>query len=399
MAKKGIKHAKYSEEFKIKVVFEYLNGEGSFRSLALKYNISAKSTVYDWVKIYEKSGIIGFKEETRGRSKTDGTRKGRPKTNFLSLEEQIKYLKMENEYLKKLQTLQEERARISKYQIISQMKDTYSIAALCKVAKIQRSGYYMWLIRKNNINPNDKINLKVSELMIKAHKESKGTYGVERLWLYVNRNLDIPINHKRIYRLQGLLELKTVIRKKVYYKNYTPAKICENILQREFNADKPLKKLCMDVTYIPVNSTCSRFIYMNAVKDLFNGEIVAYDLSLQNDSKLISCTLSKLSTLPLEDNCILHTDQGAVYTRVPYFEKLKEKRITASMSRRGNCWDNAPIESFFSHFKSESIYLTKTRDYEILINEIHDYIKFYNEKRIQKKLNGLSPVEFRTKTA
>lgn len=279
------------------------------------------------------------------------------------------------------------------------MKETYSISALCKVAKIQRSGYYMWLYRKNNHNNNDEINFKVSELMIQAHKESRGTYGLERLCIYVNKNLDIPINHKRVYRLQGLLELKTVIRKKVYYKKYTPAKVCENILKREFKANKSLEKLCMDVTYIPVNSASSRFIYMNAVKDLFNGEIIAYDLSLRNDSSLISSTLSKLLTLPLEDSCILHTDQGSVYSRVAYFEKLKENRITPSMSRRGNCWDNAPIESFFSHFKSESIYLTKTRDYETLINEIHEYIKFYNEKRIQKKLNGLSPIEFRTKTA
>ena len=136
-----------------------------------------------------------------------------------------------------------------------------------------------------------------------------------------------------------------------------------------------------------------------AVKDLYNGEIIAYDLSLKNDVSLVNSTLSKLFKLPIEKGCIIHTDQGSTYSRVAYCEELTEKNFNVSMSRRGNCWDNAPIESFFSHFKSESIYITETKDFESLISEIHEYIHFYNNKRIQKKLNGLSPVEYRTKTA
>lgn len=365
----------------------------------IRNNMGLKSDaqVMAWTNKYLEQGENAFDIDMRGKSL--GERRGRPKTKFLSLEEEIKYLKMENEYLKKLQALQKKNIKTSKYEIIYQMKKSYSITHLCKAARLQRSGYYSWLNRKNNININDQINIQVSELILKAYKESKGTYGIERLHLYVNRNMSIPINRKRVQRLKSILGLKSIIRKKFYYRKYNPSKVCSNILNREFQAKKPLEKLCMDVTYIPVSNCNSRFIYMNAIKDLYNGEIVAYDLSLRNDVALVNSTLLKLFKLPIEKGCIIHTDQGSTYSRVAYFEELKAKKINVSMSRRGNCWDNSPIESFFSHFKSESIYLTETRDYGPLISKIHEYIDFYNNKRIQKKLNGLSPVEYRTKTA
>ena len=359
--------------------------------------LKSDAQVIRWTKKYLEIGETAFDIELRG--KKSGAGKGRPKTNFSSLEEENKYLRMENEYLKKLRALQKKNIKINKYEIIYQMKKSYSISHLCKTARLQRSGYYSWLNRQNKISINGQINTQVSELILKAYKESKGTYGIERLYLYVNKNMSIPINRKRIQRLKSILGLKSIIRKKFHYRKYNPAKICSNTLNREFQAKKPLEKLCMDTTYIPVNNCNSRFIYMNAVKDLYNGEIIAYDLSLKNDVSLVNSTLSKLFKLPIEKGCIIHTDQGSTYSRVAYCEELKEKNFNVSMSRRGNCWDNAPIESFFSHFKSESIYITETKEFESLISEIHEYIHFYNNKRIQKKLNGLSPVEYRTKTA
>lgn len=369
----------------------------SLSDIVKSMGLKSDSQVSVWTKKYLSQGESAFDIDLRGKCAT--IKKGRPKTKFSSLEEELKYLRVEVEYLKKLRALHQIKAKINRYDIIYQMKDKYSIISLCKVARLQRSGYYSWLKRKNSICANDQINIQVSELILKGYKESKGTYGVERLHLYVNRNMAIPINRKRVQRLKSVLGLKSVIRKKFYYRKYNPSKICSNILNREFQAEKPLKKLCMDVTYIPVNNCSSRFIYMNAVKDLYNGEIIAYDLSLRNDIALINSTLLKLFKLPIENGCIIHTDQGSTYSRVAYCEELKSKNFNVSMSRRGNCWDNSPIESFFSHFKSESIYLTKNRDFEFLVAEIHEYINFYNNIRIQKKLNGLSPVEYRTKTA
>lgn len=362
-----------------------------------QFNLKSDSQIVSWTKKYLELGDCAFDVENRG--KASGFGKGRSKKIFSSLEEEIKYLKMENEYLKKLRALQKQSPNLNKYNIILEMSSTYSILNLCKTARLNRSGYYKWLKRKTYLSKNDQTNLVVSELILKAYSESKGTYGLERLHLYVNKYMSTPINHKRVYRLKKLLGIQAVIRKKFIYRKYRPEKIAKNILNRNFTATKPLEKLSMDVTYIPVSNCNSRFIYMNAVKDLFNGEIVAYDLSLRNDVELINSTLSKLYKLPLKRNCILHTDQGATYSRKIYIEELKKKKIQVSMSRRGNCWDNAPIESFFSHFKSESLYLSKSRDYDKLITEIKEYIDYYNNKRIQKKLKGLSPVEYRTKTA
>ena len=387
---------KYTKETKIKVAKMRIEGY-SIPDIRKSNGLKSDAQVLAWTNKYLEQGEKAFDIDMRG--KNSGKKRGRPKTNFSSLEEEVKYLKMENEYLKKLQALQKKNIKINKYEIIYQMKKLYSIFSLCKAARLQRSGYYSWLNRKNKTSINKQINAQVSELLLKAYKESKGTYGIERLHLYVNRNMTIPINRKRIQRLQSILGLKAIIRKKFYYRKYNPSKICSNILNRDFQAEKPLEKLCMDITYIPVSNCNSRFIYMNAIKDLYNGEIVAYELSLKNDIKLVNSTLSKLFKLPIEKGCIIHTDQGSTYSRVAYCEEVKEKNFNVSMSRRGNCWDNAPIESFFSHFKSESIYITETKEFESLISEIHEYIHFYNNKRIQKKLNGLSPVEYRTKTA
>jgi transposase InsO family protein len=190
------------------------------------------------------------------------------------------------------------------------------------------------------------------------------------------------------------LGLSSVIRKKVYKHKFKPAEVAQNILNRDFIADKPLKKLCMDITYIPLDKRSRSFLYMNAVKDLYNGEIIAYDLSLHNNTRLVDNTLKKLFRIGVSNECILHTDQGFQYTRKQYCSQLLDNNIIQSMSRRGNCWDNAPIENFFGHFKSELIYLVKTSDVLELTELIHQYIKFYNNERIQIK-TGMSPVEYR----
>ncbi|HGM3867998.1 TPA: IS3 family transposase, partial [Clostridioides difficile] len=166
--------------------------------------------------------------------------------------------------------------------------------------------------------------------------------------------LDTPINHKRVYRLMKELGIKSIIRKKVYRRKFKSYEIYDNILNREFRANQPLEKICMDITYIPIGK---KFLYMNVAKDLFNGEIVAYEISTKMDTKLVNNTVNQLINMNLAKDCILHTDQGSQYTSRSYSKRLKDNGIIQSMSRRGNCWDNAPIESFFSHFKSELIYL------------------------------------------
>lgn len=274
------------------------------------------------------------------------------------------------------------------------MANKYNISSLCKLVGISRSGYYKWLSRCKKITDRDNQNKIIKQHILDLHKKYRGTYGRKRICIYLNKILPFAVNHKRIYRLMKELGIQSVIRKKVYKHKYKPSNVADNVLNRDFSARKPLEKICMDITYIPISNSSQRFLYMNVAKDLFNGEIIAYDVSSRNDTILVKNTIDKLTKMNLSDNCILHTDQGFQYTRKQYSTQLKENSIKQSMSRKGNCWDNAPIESFFSHMKSELLYLVDTKNPNEITKLIDEYIYFYNNERIQIK-SGMSPVEYR----
>nr|WP_250675723.1 IS3 family transposase [Paeniclostridium ghonii]MCM0167851.1 IS3 family transposase [Paeniclostridium ghonii] len=278
------------------------------------------------------------------------------------------------------------------------MSDNYTISSLCKLACVSRSGYYKWLKKTIQATDRDNENKIIKHHILDLHKKYRGTYGRKRICIYLNKILPFVVNHKRVYRLMNELNIKSVVRKKIYRRKFKVSDIADNLLSRNFTANKPLEKICMDITYIPIGNRPGKFIYMNAAKDLFNGEIIAYDISSKNDTLLVQKTIDKLISMNLENNCILHTDQGFQYTRRQYSSKLKNNGIIQSMSRKGNCWDNAPIESFFSHLKSELIYLIGTKDSEEITKLIDEYIYFYNHERIQIKI-GMSPVEYRIHAA
>lgn len=278
------------------------------------------------------------------------------------------------------------------------MSMKYSISKLCKLACVSRSGYYKWINRAEDFSDRAKENKLIKELILEIHNKYRGRYGRKRICIAINNILNFNVNHKRVYRLMKELNIKSVIRKKVYKRKFKPSSVADNILNRDFSTNNPLQKLCMDITYIPIDKSARRFLYLNAVKDVFNGQIIAYDLSLRNDVKLVQNTLNKLSKMNLSANCILHTDQGFQYTRREYSNFLKKIGVIQSTSRKANCWDNAPIESFFSHLKSELIYLVNTTDVTELTRLIHEYIHFYNNERIQNKI-GMSPIEYLTHAA
>jgi putative transposase len=270
---------------------------------------------------------------------------------------------------------------------------------LCKLAKVAKSGYYKWLknLSKAKSLRNIQNDLIESEIL-KVHQQYRGIYGLKRLHIHLNKIFNFRINHKRVYRLMKKLEIKSVIRKKRYNRKFKPSIIADNILNRNFKAEKPLEKLSMDITYIPLNSGGRRFIYLSAVKDLFNDEIVAYEIGLSNNMELVFKTLGKLNKLKLSKDCILHTDQGYQYTHKSYANLLIKNGIVQSMSRRGNCWDNIPIEIFFGHLKSELINLISYKSKEELIKVIEEYIDFYNNERVLLK-HSMSPIEYKIRSA
>ncbi|CAM5780528.1 IS3 family transposase [Brevibacillus borstelensis] len=173
-------------------------------------------------------------------------------------------------------------------------------------------------------------------------------------------------------------------------------KVAPNILDRNFHADKPNQKWVTDITEFKL---FGEKLYLSPMLDLFNGEIVAYTIDSKPRYSLVSTMLDQaFKRLTDEDELLIHSDQGWHYQMSKYQQALKEKNITQSMSRKGNCYDNAVMENFFGILKSEFLYMQEFENIEHFKQELAKYIDYYNNKRIKAKLKGLSPVQYRTQT-
>ncbi|MBP1157203.1 transposase InsO family protein [Paenibacillus sp. PvR098] len=193
--------------------------------------------------------------------------------------------------------------------------------------------------------------------------------------------------------------LRSRIRRKhrCHYASSVGDRVAENVLQHNFEADAPNQKWVTDVTQYRVADT---WLYLSAIKDLFNNEIVAYQMSLRNDNQLVLETFAKAFEKTKDvTGLIVHSDQGFQYTSYAYHDMLPQVGVQISMSRRGNCYDNALMESFFSHLKTERLYPYDIRSLDEAQRRIEEYIHFYNQKRPQRKLKKLTPVEYRRQLA
>lgn len=189
--------------------------------------------------------------------------------------------------------------------------------------------------------------------------------------------------------------IKCLVRMKKY-KSYrgSVGKVAPNVLERNFRADKPNQKWVTDVTEF---SLFGKKLYLSPILDLHNSEIITYTVQSRPTFDLVGDMLEQaLEVLDPEDELILHSDQGWQYQMPKYQKTLKENNITQSMSRKGNCLDNAVIENFFGILKTELLYLQEFESIDHFTQELHDYIYYYNNVRIKKKLKDLSPVEYRT---
>ncbi len=230
-----------------------------------------------------------------------------------------------------------------------------------------------------------------------------GIYGYRRMTLTINRIRKIAkvplVNEKRIYRIMKAASIQAVIRRKrKQYRKSPVHHVAENILNREFTAEKPNMKWCTDVTEFKYGN--GKKAYLSAIIDLHDGSIVSHEFGHSNNNALVFKTINKaIQGLKLGEHPLVHSDRGFQYTSKRFKVILDEARLTQSMSRVGRCIDNAPIESFWSKLKCEKYYLNKYETFESLKQDIDDYIYFYNNFRFQKRLNGLSPIEFRTQAA
>ena len=232
------------------------------------------------------------------------------------------------------------------------------------------------------------------EMISSIFHEHKGRYGYRRVTAEM-RNRGFVINRKTVQRLMGEMCLKSKIRQ-VRYRSYKGdvGKIAPNIIARDFAADAPNRKWATDVTQINIGATK---LYLSPILDMFNGEIISYNLSkspnLEQIYDMLDKAFAKFDNL---DGLILHSDQGWQYQHFGYRQRLDDHHITQSMSRKGNCLDNAMAENFFGIMKSELLYAEQFESPEAFMKALDEYIDYYNNKRIKSRLKGKSPVQYRT---
>ena len=274
-----------------------------------------------------------------------------------------------------------------KYIVIYRRKDKYSISEMCRFLSVSRSGYYDF-VRRMDIPSKD---LPLAEKIRECQEKCGKTYGYRRVHIWLERN-GIYHNPKTILRVMQKYSLLSVVRRKKYHNCGNVLHKYPNLLNRDFKADRPNQKWVTDISYI---KTMQGTLYLSIIRDLYDNSIVAYKTGTEQNVNLVLSTISaakKKEKVTAEVQ--LHSDQGFQYTSHSYFKLTQSYGIIQSMSRRGNPYDNALAENFFSILKTECIYRTKLKTYEEAKSLIDEYIYFYNHERLQLKTK-LTPIEKR----
>ena len=275
-----------------------------------------------------------------------------------------------------------------KYRVIYRHKDKYGISEMCRILGVSRSGYYGFVKRMDKPAKD----LELSELIRECQQETRQTYGYRRVAIWLERH-GVHHNPKTILRVMNKYSLLSVVRRRRYCNYSQSLHRYDNLLNRDFHADRPNQKWVTDISYI---KTAQGFLYLSIIRDLYDRSIVAYRTStVQNINLVLNTIKAAKKKEKVTGELQLHSDQGFQYTSQPYFNLTKSYHITPSMSRRGNPYDNALAENFFSILKTECIYRTKIKTFVEARQLIDDYIYFYNHQRIQLKTK-LTPLELRS---
>lgn len=274
---------------------------------------------------------------------------------------------------------------------MDELRSQHRLSTLLLVAGLPRSTFFYHKKRQGEeLHRNEK------EQIASIFHHHKGRYGYRRITIALKKD-GMSINHKKVYKLMKSMNLSSPVRRKKYnsYKGMY-GKVAPNLLNRKFTAVRPNQKWVTDVTEFSVNG---EKLYLSPIVDLFNREVISFSLAQRPHMGMINSMLKKaFSKIKDTESPVLHSDQGWQYQMVGYQEQLQEKQIVQSMSRKGNCLDNAVVESFFGTLKSECFYLNTFNDITELEIAIREYIHYYNNERISLRLKGLSPVEFKTQT-
>ncbi|MGG7153474.1 IS3 family transposase, partial [Clostridium neonatale] len=401
----------YTNEFKIHFIAEYNNGKSPrtiFEEAGFNIDVIGLRRIdcssSRWRKAYNENGVLGLDDTRRNNS-------GRPREREVTKDDiiakqnaEIEYLKAEVELLKKLE-LQERQVKKGKlvaaevFSLIEGLindstKNHFSVSHLCAIADVSRSGYYRYLKNKPLQIERNNSDLVARDNILKAFNYRGYKKGSRSVKMILEDSFGITYNRKRIQRIMRKYNIVCPIRKANPYKRMAKAtkehRVVPNLLNRNFKQEVAGKVLLTDITYLPYGN--NQMAYLSTIKDGSTNEILSYNISDNLELDIAMTTIRNLISnrdFKLANGAFIHSDQGAHYTSPKYQKLLKENNLGQSMSRRGNCWDNAPQESFFGHLKDEVNYKSCTTLEEIK-NSIDDYIDYYNNYRCQWNLKKLT---------
>lgn len=284
------------------------------------------------------------------------------------------------------------------HDMVSKEDNTLSVSMLCDIAGVSRSGYYRWVKAEQKRNEQEQADRADFELILAAYNRRGYAKGAKSIYMTLaHQEPPVVMNIKKIRRLMKKYGLICPVRQANPYRRMAKAiktnHVADNLVNREFTEHGARKILLTDITYIPYNGV---FCYLSTILDAFTKQILSYVLSDSLEVDFVLQTVNQMVEqhgVSLTSETIIHSDQGCHYTSCSFIQLVKDKGFRQSMSRRGNCWDNAPQESFFGHMKDE-IDLGECKEFQQIKTVIDDWMDYYNNERYQWQLAKLSPNEY-----
>ncbi|MFR2873564.1 MAG: IS3 family transposase [Veillonella atypica] len=419
-------NTRYTSEFKLAVVESYLTSELSYRQIAFQYGLNNPSLIARWKSEFMKYGTNAFVERPKGRiptmSRTDEKAKISTHTKsrnqkkkkeltpeqarILELEKQLRYAQIENAYLKELRRLRLEDARKMKEQqeSLAVSEEKFKLTEILVALRFPKATYMYWQQRFDRVDPDLQIRIAIEDI-----RKDHPNYGYRRL-LPLLQSRGIVVNKKRLQRIMQKFNLQVIAfsRKSRKYNSYKGVKgrIAPNRIKRRFHCSQPHQKITTDTTefkYYELDANGAlkvRKLYLDPFMDLYNLEIISFSISPTPSAESILSAQQQAieKTADAKYRRTFHSDRGWGYQMKAYQHNLKVHNIFQSMSRKGNCLDNSPMENFFAILKQEMYYGNTFHSYDELKMAIENYIMYYNTKRIKERLNWLSPIDYRLAT-
>lgn len=405
------KQITYTIEFKQFFVREYMNGKGPtliFESVGLYKRILGAKRIEKatsrWMKAYE-NGTLDVSATFPNRHPVLKAKNITDKELIRRQEAKIKLLELEVELLKKIDL--KERGLIGSQRLKSSdifeliritIRDNNLknvVSYLCASAGVSRSGYYNYLSNESKRERREEIDIKVRDDILMAISFRGYKKGSRSIKMLLEDKFGICYNRKRIMRIMRKYNIVCPIRRKKYkYKVTKEHKVCKNYLQREFKQNVPGKVMLTDISYLQYGN--AKTAYLSTILDASTNEILSFKVRENMKLDLVISTLNELKDNQFVhfDDGMIHSDQGWHYTNPQFRIRAAEMGLQQSMSRRGNCWDNAPQESFFGHLKDE-VDIKHCNTFDELHTLISDYIDYYNNDRYQWNLNKMTPIQYR----